>query len=396
MQEIKLGDIVALKSHPFTATNTDVIIGGEAQQLSPLMAVVEIVIESKNNFDEQTKDSKGKKQCKCIWFSNKSSQFEEAWLSDNLLKIISSNEKKGEVEAKLEKEGFSEDAIESLITTHKLEKFAVGQIVSLKTLKFELDKKKSTLKTQGYNSKDVHISALLSFVPPTMQVIGKSKNENKEPIFDVKSGEKKRFISKNLIKCKWYNPSLDKMSEKLLPPEILQIIPPVNQELLDKIQDSKYIKIKYKDVHTLVKYQNISVSSGYYSLIAFNYLSNKIEEFELDKIEDVGSIDNYYISKHLDFEALGDDFTPKNIQLHQDAIIDYAITEKKYIQIEYKNKNGGISTRTLKNFQELKVKVGETDFDTYLVGFCMTKQDNRHFKLERIEKICVLDLSYEA
>jgi uncharacterized protein YodC (DUF2158 family) len=396
MQEIKLGDIVALKSHPFTATNTDVIISGDAQHISPLMVVVEILIESKNIYDEQTGDLKGKKQCKCIWFSNKSSQFEEAWLSDNLLNIIASNVKKSEVEAKLEKEGFSEKEIESLMTTKKLEKFAVGETVSLKTLNFELNKKKSTLKAHGYNSKEVNISALLSFVPPTMQVIGKSKNENKEPIFDAKSSEKKRSISKNLIKCKWYNPSSDKMSEKLLPPEALQIIPPLNQELLDKIQESKYIKIKYNEVHTLIKFQSISVSSGYYLLIAFNYLSNKIEEFELDKVNYEGSIENYYISKHLDFDALGDDFTPKNIQLHQDAIIEYAIKEKKYIQIEYKNKNGGISTRTLKNFQELKVKVSETDFDTYLVGFCMTKQDNRHFKLGRIEKICVLDLSYES
>lgn len=373
MQEIKLGDIVALKSHPFTATNTNVIISGDAQHISPLMVVVETLIESKNLYDEQTGDFKGKKQCKCIWFSNHN--FEEAWISSEHLKVIKSEE-----ESKEEKEV----------------SFEIGSFVSLKTLDIELGKKKSMLKTQGYGTKEVSMTALLSFVPPVLQVTGRSKNESKEPIFDAKTGVRKRYISKDLIKCKWYNPTLNKISEKLLPAEVLKLIPSINQELVEKIQKSKFIKIKNGEIHTLVKLQNISVRSGYYILITYDYLSNKIEEYDLDKIEYEGSVESYYIRKHLDFDALGDDFTPKNIQLQQDAIIEYAIKEKKYIQIEYKNKNGGISTRTLKNFQELKVKVSETDFDTYLVGFCMTKQDIRHFKLERIEKICVLDLSYEA
>lgn len=155
MQEIKLGDIVALKLHPFTATNTSIIISGDAQHISPLM-VVETLIESKNIYDEQTGDLKGKKQCKCIWFSIHN--FEEAWISSEHLKIIKSEE-----QGKEEKEVA----------------FEIGSFVSLKTLEIELGKRKSTLKTQGYGTKEVSMTALLSFVPPVLQITGRGKTKVK-------------------------------------------------------------------------------------------------------------------------------------------------------------------------------------------------------------------------
>lgn len=375
MQEIKLGDIVALKSHPFTATNTDVIISGDAQHISPLMIVVETLIESKNIYDEQTGDLKGKKQCKCIWFSNHN--FEEAWISSEHLKVIKSEE-----ESKEEKEIA----------------FEIGSFVSLKTLEIELGKKKSTLKTQGYGTKEVSMTALLSFVPPVLQVTGRSKNESKEPIFDAKTGVRKRYISKDLIKCKWYNPTSNKISEKLLPTEALQIIPPVNQEFLKKIKPAKYLKIENGNEYTLVKSQEVSFKCGLYHLVAFNYLTQKNDEFAIHEISSVESLDNYYIKKFPDFEALKNDFREKNIDLDKDNTIKLAKKKKNYIVIEYKNKNAGFSTRTIREFKIVKVKVGdrESDTDTYLVGYCMARKEIRHFALSRIEKIYVLDLSYEA
>lgn len=375
MQEIKLGDIVALKSHPFTATNTTIIISGDAQHISPLMVIIETLIESKNIYDEQTGDLKGKKQCKCIWFSN--NNFEEAWISSEHLKIIESKE-----ESKDEKEVA----------------FEIGSFVSLKTLEVELGKKKSTLKTQGYGTKEVSMTALLSFVPPVLQVTGRGKNESKEPIFDSKTGVQKRYISKDWIKCKWYNPTSNKISEKLLPAEALQIIPRVNQEFLEQIKPTKYYKIKNNNEYTLLKSQEISFRCGLYHLVAFNYLTQKNEEFVIHEISSVENLDNYYIKKFPDFEALGNDFREKNIELDKDNTIKLAQTQKNYIVIEYKNKNAGFSTRAIREFEIVKVKVGdrESDIDTYLVGYCMTRKEIRHFALSRIEKICVLDLKYPA
>jgi hypothetical protein len=134
-----------------------------------------------------------------------------------------------------------------------------------------------------------------------------------------------------------------------------------------------------------------------YRLAAFNYLTQKNEEFSIHEISSVESLDNYYIKKFPDFEVLKNDFREKNIDLDKDNTIKLAKKKKNYIVIEYKNKNAGFSTRTVREFEIVDVKVGdrESDTDTYLVGYCMTRKEIRHFALSRIEKIYVLDLSYD-
>ena len=89
----KLGDIVALSSHPFTSSKHDILIGGEPQLISPLMIIVEILGDVQNLYDENVGNQiQGKggvtAQCKCMWYSSKSFQFEEALISSKLLKKI--------------------------------------------------------------------------------------------------------------------------------------------------------------------------------------------------------------------------------------------------------------------------------------------------------------------
>ena len=67
----KLGDVVALSSHPFTSSNHSILIGGEPQLISPLMIIVEIIGDSQNLYDENVGNQiQGKggltAQCKCI------------------------------------------------------------------------------------------------------------------------------------------------------------------------------------------------------------------------------------------------------------------------------------------------------------------------------------------
>jgi hypothetical protein len=84
MSKFSLGDIVALNSHPYDQFLTSVIISGEPQLLSPLMVIIEVLNDTRNQYDEKTGEEiskTGNSQCKCIWFSNKSHQFEETWVS---------------------------------------------------------------------------------------------------------------------------------------------------------------------------------------------------------------------------------------------------------------------------------------------------------------------------
>lgn len=372
MTKITIGDIVTLNSHPYFNNLTSILISGDSIQTPPLMIVTEIFVEHKNNYDEQTGDFKGVIQCKCVWYSTNHHQFEEVWISERMLKII---EKHKEVEESLE----------------------TGMLISLKTLNLELKKQKSYLKSVGYDNKQSNISALLTFVPPVMQIVGKSRNECKDPMFDGKTGIQKRYISQDLIKCKWYNSFTEKFSEKLLPAEALQMINQVNEDILKEIQtsikESTYCEFMYMEKKLLVQPKEISFRSGYYYLIAYDYFSNKIEEFEINFISKLEIIEKYWIEKFPNFNSNDRDFSPENIKELKLKILEKYI-DKSYFLIVYKNRNNIFSTRTLKDCKIIGITIDEKAFeDDYLQAYCLSKKEIRYFKIERIQSIEVLNIN---
>ncbi len=120
------------------------------------MVVVEVLFNNKNTFDEITGDELANKKdsdCRCVWYSTKSNQYEEAWLSCKSLKKIQSAQA-------------TDDAL-----------FKPNILVVLKTLPLELRKKKSSLTIDGYGNykESVNVTSLLSFVGPVMQIISVKK-----------------------------------------------------------------------------------------------------------------------------------------------------------------------------------------------------------------------------
>ncbi|HYG16139.1 MAG TPA: hypothetical protein VEC12_10340 [Bacteroidia bacterium] len=84
MEEYHLGCIVALKSHFFNSGDQSnvVLLSGEPQLMPPLMVVTEKLKVTKKSFEENSgleTSVIGEFQYKCLWFSNKSFQFEDAW-----------------------------------------------------------------------------------------------------------------------------------------------------------------------------------------------------------------------------------------------------------------------------------------------------------------------------
>ena len=377
----KLGDIVALSSHPFTSFQHNILIGGEPQLISPLMIIIEILGDVQNLYDENVGNQiQGKggatAQCKCMWYSSKSFQFEEALISSKLLKKI---------------EDINDFMLKEKDDNGKYKHLHIGSSVTLCTAQLELKKLKSSYKNEGGKERS-SINPLLSFVSPIMQIIGTAKNESKEPLFDAKTGNKKREVSELLIKCKWFNPSSEKMSEKLIPIEALSIIPKVDEEKLAEIasfiEKGEHIVIKSNERETIIKPDNIKCTHGFYKLSGYDYLTNKVEDFSIDEglvITEIG-IDKRCI-----------DIVPnvKVNKLHVEQLEDVILkakNNKNYVRIKYKDKNGNVTIRTIESFDTIP-----HDGSNYLVGKCLLRNDIRNFVIhkDKIHFLEVLNLNYQ-
>ncbi len=72
----ELGDIVALKSHPYQTNYSEPKVGAYAHFTPPLMIVIEILNKTTYNTLTGKKDSN---QYKCLFYSTKEGNFEKLW-----------------------------------------------------------------------------------------------------------------------------------------------------------------------------------------------------------------------------------------------------------------------------------------------------------------------------
>lgn len=388
-----LGDVVALKSHPFSEEFSTAVLSGDPQLVSPLMIIVEYIEESKDQFDEKTGaliTQKGSRQCKCLWFSTKTYQFEDAWISSRLLKIIVKNDRL------LEKE--------DMLSVSDSSTYQEYFNVSLKTTELELSKRKSSLTSEIGNrifsrdSKTI-INSLVSFVSPVMevlQIVELKDTEQKEAKFDTRTGRQKRFTSKWAVKCKWFNPISDKMSEKFLPIDALKIIRKPELTVLLRLEkvinDEKYLKLKVGENETIVQPLAIIFKSGEYLLNAYDYKENKLVEVDINAIS-YDTMETYYWVKAPTFDFLRSGVGGKTIVEEFQECIKHAEEKKALLRIEYINKNGKLSFKTLKSYKIFNFLEGEKSI-LYLSGYCLSKKEERTFRLDRVQNLAILDLNY--
>jgi hypothetical protein len=401
----QIGTIVTLSSHPyFPDLNKTIqpVLSGEPQVLPPIMVITEMVKDGRNSFEENSGiqiTDKSSYQCKCVWFSQKTHQFEEAIISSKILKQIPHSEEQ------------LEDSIK------------VGQTVRFITVDHELGKKKSSFKKFGNLTEDKTITALLSFVSPLLEVIGTVRNDNKEPIFD-KFNQRKRWFTEKLIKCKYYNFFSEKFSEIVLPVETLEIARKPNRDLLmtisKAIEEGKFLKAlspKATDnisTTTIIKPERINSRNGKYFVDCYNYLKNRTEEIPID-YEDVIKhdgdgvlinqfeiIEELFINELPSFNEIGQKIDFKTINKKNIDSLD----EKKYWRIRYKSQNDDITERTI-----IKEKIFSSDIPLnkeddieddstkkieYLKAKCLLRDADRYFRIDRIQNIKVLNLNVEV
>jgi len=383
---MEIGNIVTFNSHPYIIENTSIIISGEHLMLTPLMVIVELLKISKNEFSEVDGTpivQAGEFHCKCIWYSSKMNQFEESWFYSNQLKPL--------------KDTYSTSYLNPQEPISFNYKKLVGKLVSLKTLPIELGKKKSSLTSESNKDKSL-VSSLLSFISPVMQIIDLKENDSKEKKHDIKTGLQKRYVSNFTVKCRWYNPTGDKFSEKFLPVESIFLLPSITNETLDTLQ--KHINgvsiLRIKE--SLFKPLSISYRSGFYLLTSFDFIKNKEVEISINDNLKFEREPDLYLKEAPDFKIIsetpGAQWQTINTILE---LVEECVTEKNYLRIQYKSNNDTITLRTINNLvlhETLEMINGEYKTVSYVEAYCNLRKDKRYFKIDRIISAQMLNIKY--
>lgn len=375
MPKFSIGDVVTLKTHPFSAETTDVIISGEYLMIPPLMVVIETIDHSVIDSEKDIKD-----KYKCIWFSSKKNQFQESYFPETDLKNVHADKETD------------------------ISEIEVGNLVTLLTLPIELGKRRSFLNTETNQSGGVKssssVTGLLSFVSPIMTIteikdFDQSKDKKTAP--EVKP---KKTYPKKIAKCKWFDSLGEKFSEYLIAVDALAVLPNIPHKLLDLISqaitDNHYLKLDY----TLLKPIQITNRSGRYYLNCFDHVMQQNRPLSFSELISVNVITN-------PFKAIAPLFKPKNkkgnkfLKLTNDveSLIKKAISrpKKNYITIRYKDNLANITSRTISKYE---IILGDDDLRPdgsmikYIRAYCHLRNSERNFRLDSIIEAKELTLNY--
>lgn len=373
-----IGDIVALNSHPYTENLQNVIIGGEPNILTPLMVVGEIHAISTTSILGSSPQKVFR--YKCFWFSYKSFTFSECLVTEEHIKLIT--------------------AINSNISLQGLKR---GMSLSLRTAFIEHEKLKSSFSIHGGQRQSAQennlINPLLSFIPPILQLVDVTKHKPKFPLTYKKTSTPVRWVSAWDVKCIYFDSRSEKIQEAVLPIEVLQLFKEndyTKVELINRgINENSFFLLTKNNQTTIIRPISISYRYGSYYARGFDYLTNSFYDTEIGDSININDIESPIKSTFPNF----------NIELHPESANKQAITSefvkavsehklsKHYLRIKYKNKEDRITVRTVKDYKLISINEDEKNV-IYLVGFCLLRNSERNFRLDRIQQLEVLNLTY--
>lgn len=82
---------------------------------------------------------------------------------------------------------------------------------------------------------------------------------------------------------------------------------------------------------------------------------------------------------------------PKTQERFDGYVLRQAIRERYRLQLSYQDKNEGVTDRVV-----WPILIAYLDSNRYIVAWCETRQDYRHFRTDRVQKLEVLDEKYPA
>lgn len=394
----KLGTIVSLKSNGLIhlANYNFLSLGGNENFTTPLMIVVEILLNINQEIDEETGEvkssSKAQNKYKCMYFSNKSMKFEENWFAERELskyqienfntniQVDLIDDKKPEL-----KDIESTDEKEDVDKKHRL---TSGDLVRFKTVDEEAKKTKSF--NESDNKKGT--KPLITFIAPALQIVGFTSPDKKEQAIDPNTGKPKRVFSSKLVKCKFFNTESDKFSEQLVPIECLQYID--NSKLEDRLAEISEFKNKKSLIliHTADNQyfgtpNSVHIYSGRYQLSFYNELSKKQAFIWIDEISEIVEVDFSNSQYYPGINDVAGDVTSilEFIQRIKDEIVGlhFKIT---YCNLKEQRISRYITIKQLGNELEDNESFSGKKY-YYLKSFCHLREAARDFRSDRILSI---------
>jgi hypothetical protein len=372
--EYSLGDIVAVKSHPYFSDFSNIIISGEYSYTPPLLNVAEVFRKRKDKAVGWDIADNVEFHYRCFWYSTKLGKFQDQWFLADYLKGIRSVSNDDEIEIN------------------------PGDLVIINSSDLELGKNKSSLTIEEIgslrSSKNASITAHLSSVCPILQVkeLSDYKRSANEPIKD-KAGVEIRFIPTKTAKCFWYNSISDKFSEVELPVSVLRPITVYEQQFSDELKDAVKNKktIKAGGSNSLLQLSQVLFRSGKYYIKAYNLISNFYEEFEAKELQDFVIVDTPILKQVPVY-----DFTHgngENAQKQLETTIKESGNRLSYLRFEYKNRHDKMSLRTISKYDIKNFELDGVE-EVYLVGYCHLRREYRNFRVSRIQYLQELDTKF--
>lgn len=228
MKEIKketkfsIGTIVTLKSHPLLY---NLEVKGDGKLIPPFMVVTEIFVESKNKIthsEEYGERIADRIKYTCVFFDDNKTDFKEVILYESMLSDYSEihiARKDGEQENDKNNKSLIQEANE-----YEVPNYGYGDIIFFKTKKFEIFKKRTSVKkslisedNKKINKEIKTIQYIVNYSSPEFVVCGIKKNDSKNEWYP--NGTVKRKVGEKLFKIKWFNSSQMKFSDIYLPAE---------------------------------------------------------------------------------------------------------------------------------------------------------------------------------
>lgn len=375
----ELGDIIALKTHPFFEKVQDIRISANANLISPIMVIVETL-------EKILGEEKNLEKVKCLYYSHKKDKILEHWFSVNEIKIIEQNK----VEYSKDNNFFFQ-----IFNSTSSSNFYTYKDIIIKSVDFELEKKKASLNYVAEGQPKKTITASLSFLPPIMTILNVEKDKRARGENGVEkqtSKENETFLrkfSKNTFKCRWYNPETNSFSESFISPYAFKEILPFDENIINQISDlinkKNFLKLSDRIIFPI----NFYFNHYKYQLEYYDFLECKNVTKNLDSILEYKACDGY-IKLDKNKEMLyAPSFSYKNStfksveEFVENTSLAESTFKKDLYRIHYKDRGENSTIRTIKDCE-----IFEKDF---IKAHCMLRNAKRIFRVEGIQKIELLD-----
>ncbi|RCW91401.1 hypothetical protein [Winogradskyella arenosi] len=224
--KFNIGDIVTFKTHPLLY---DRYIKGDGKLVPPFMVVKEVFFEDKKKKIVDTSNGQiiGERiKYGCLFFDDNKNEFKDVMIYESMLSGFRNfyiSRMEGE---KKDEEDTAYVSLLDEVNEYKDASYKYGDIVYFKTKKLEILKKRSSVKNEIVNLKGkdskkttTSIQNVVNYSTPEFILCGYKKEHAEDLYFS--NGNKKKIISNEFFKVKWFNSHQMKFSEQFLPKESL-------------------------------------------------------------------------------------------------------------------------------------------------------------------------------